>query len=179
MGRLVNNRMVNRFVDTRDDWFFAPKYRRKRGSSLCRICSEATYDSKDYCAAHVDHMPYAEKIIEHLAQTDEEVKQAEQLGSFAHIDPYGTVAQDILAWVAWGSPSEHPAHVFGLSSIALGNYMLALAKAGLIALVKPPRARHKEVRRIRLTALGAQVTGFGMMKPIHEEAVISVTGSST
>ena len=179
MSELPKHRLANRFIDTRDGWFNVPKNRRKNGVTLCKLCGEKTYSDKAYCPAHVEHMPYAARLMAELAQTDDEIKQAEQLGSFHHIDPYGTIAQDVLNWVAWGSPTEHPTHVFGLSSIALGNYMLALVKAGLIHLQKPPRARHKEVRRICLTRRGAQVTGLNRTKLLHEEAVISVTGSST
>lgn len=68
------------------------------GTRLCDApgCTETTREGKPYCPDHVDHHPYVQQLLQHLAEQEDERERATKKGGADKVDLEGENAKAVL-----------------------------------------------------------------------------------
>ena len=67
-------------------------------------CLKSTRESKPFCSLHLSRMPYAGRLMADLDAQGEELQRIRTKGSWTHIDPRGSIAEEVFRCVLGNGP---------------------------------------------------------------------------
>jgi len=116
-----------------------PRVLRKNQCGV-ELCGEATAKGKPFCLDHLDLVEHADALISAVREREREIEAVLAGGpdGWKHVDPNGSVAQDILGIVeVYGKQTVRSiARAATLTQSVVVPYVKALRNSGLVRVTK-------------------------------------------
>lgn len=121
----------------------------RRGARPCEHpgCFNRTYGYKAFCTDHFEGNDYAAKVIQELADREEEIERVKKRG-WSQVNLNGSVAYDVLLALEQPKGLGAIQKCLLLESSLVKHYLEALQRGGLVKRFCCPRRKYRPIYRL-------------------------------